>query len=178
MLIQGRNREEIEQQMGQLRASSEEQARLQLKQFFIMAKVSDKLEIEVSEEEINGHIAQVAAMRGKRPEKMREELIKDGSLAQFSLQVREEKCIDKLLETAKITEVEETKEKKTAKKAVKKTAKKAAKKSEEKTEEKKAVKKAVKKTAKKTTKKKDSDEDLEKKRETAKSKRKKSEPKS
>lgn len=160
MLIQGRSREEIEQQMGQLRASSEEQAKLQVKQFFIMAKVADKLQVEVSEEEINGHIAQVAAMRGKRPEKMRDELLKDGSLAQFSMQVREEKCIDKLLETAKITEVEGTK------------AKKAEKKTEEKTE-----KKAVKKTVKKTAKKKE-DADLEKKRETAKSKRKKSEPKS
>lgn len=33
MLIQGKQREEIEQQMGQLRASSEDQAKEQLKQF-------------------------------------------------------------------------------------------------------------------------------------------------
>ena len=34
----------------------------------------------------------------------------DGSLAQFRLQVRENKCITKILETAKITEVEPKKE--------------------------------------------------------------------
>lgn len=169
MLIQGRQREEIEQQMGQLRASSEDQAKEQLKQFFVMAKVADQLEIEVTEEEINGHIAQVAAYRGKRPEKMREELIKDGSLAQFSMQVREEKCIDKILESAVVTEVDQVKEKPAAKKAKKKTAKKkAAPKSEKADTEKKP---AAKKTAKKE------ESDLESKREAAKSKRKKADKK-
>ena len=177
MLIQGRSREEIEQQMGQLRASSEDQAKEQLKQFFIMDKVADKLDVEVTEEEINGHIAQVAAMRGKRPEKMREELIKDGSIAQFSMQIREEKCVDKLLETAEITEVDEQKESKPAtKKTSKKTADKeaATESGEKKTAKKKTTKK---KTAKKKTKKKSEEDDLESKRESAKSKRKKSEPK-
>jgi trigger factor len=179
MLIQGKQREEIEQQMGQLRASSEDQAKEQLKQFFIMAKVADKLEVEVTEEEINGHIAQVAAYRGKRPEKMREELIKDGSLSQFSLQVREDKCIDKMLESAKITEVDQVKEKPAAKK---KTAKKVAKKAAPKAKKadsdaKPAAKKAVKKTAKKAVKKEDADGDLETKRSATRAKRKKADPK-
>jgi len=162
MLIQGKQREEIEQQMGQLRASSEDQAKEQLKQFFIMAKVADKLEVEVTEEEINGHIAQVAAYRGKRPEKMREELLKDGSLDQFSMQVREDKCIDKILESATVTEVDEVKEKPAAKKkaAKKKTAKKTAPKAE-----------------KKTAKKKDDEGDIETKREATKTKRKKADKK-
>ncbi|MEN8128540.1 MAG: trigger factor, partial [Planctomycetota bacterium] len=106
MLMQGMAKEQIDEQMDQLRASSEQQAADQLKSYFIMDKIADKFEVEVSEEEINGHIAYVAAMRGRRPEKMREELARDGSLAQFALQVREEKCIEKILEKAKITEVE------------------------------------------------------------------------
>ncbi|MBW8017766.1 MAG: trigger factor [Planctomycetes bacterium] len=173
MLIQGRQREEIEQQMGQLRASSEDQAKEQLKQFFIMAKVADKFEVEVTEEEINGHIAQVAAYRGKRPEKMREELSKDGSLAQFSLQIREEKCIDKILESATITEIDQVKEKPAAKK---KTAKKTAKKKAAPKAEKAPEKPAAKKTSKKTAKKKD-EGDIEAKREATKTKRKKAEKK-
>ena len=95
-----------------------------------MDKVADKLDINVSEEEINGHIAQLAIQRGQRPERMREEMVRDGSLAQFSLEVRQNKCIAKLLETAKITyKKPENKPKKTmkiAKKSAKKTAKKAA----------------------------------------------------
>lgn len=114
LMIRGLNREQIEEQMEQLRASSEEEAKKELKMFFIMGKVAEKLEIKVSDEEVNGYIAQVAAQRGRRPEKMREELIRDGSLAQFSLQVREEKCIGKLLESAKITEVKPLKKPKSS----------------------------------------------------------------
>jgi outer membrane biosynthesis protein TonB len=84
-----------------------------------MAKVAEKFKIDVSEEEINGHIAQLAAQRGHRPERMREEMERDGSLAQFKMQVRENKCIAKLLESAKVTEVEPKKETKKAEKPAK-----------------------------------------------------------
>jgi len=123
LLMRGLSREQIEEQMEQLRASSEQQAKEQLKTFFIMDKVAEKLAIDVSEEEINGYIAQLALQRGQRPERMREEMVRNGSLTQFRLQVREDKCIAKLLESAKITEVEvekETKKTKKAKKAAKK----------------------------------------------------------
>jgi trigger factor len=144
MLMQGIERDQIDQQMEALRASSEQQAKEQMKLFFIMDKIAEQFEVSVTEEEINGHIAQVAASRGRRPEKMREELARDGSLAQFSLQIREQKCIERILEKAKIKEVQPAKaKKKTAKKASKKIAEKA------KAEPKKTTKKAEKKTAKK-----------------------------
>ncbi len=141
LLMQGMDAEKVEAQMEELRASSETQAAEQLKVFFIMDEIADKLDISVTEEEINGYIAQVAMQRGRRPEKMREELLRNGSLAQFSMQAREQKCIDKLLENAKISEV-----------APKTTAKKTTKK---KTTTKKIA--AKKTTKKKTTKKKESD---------------------
>ncbi|MCJ7728945.1 MAG: trigger factor [Sedimentisphaerales bacterium] len=123
LLQRGLTREQIEEHMEQLRAGSEQQAAEQLKTFFIMDKVADKLGVEVSEEEINGYIAQLAVQRGQRPERMREQMVRDGSLSQLRLQVRENKCIAKLLESAKITEVElEKKPKKAGAKAVKKTA--------------------------------------------------------
>ena len=123
LLMQNTDSDVVKEKMQNLQASSEEQATEQMKLFFIMDKIADKLEIEVSPEEINGQIAQIAIQQGRRPEKMREELARDGSLAQFTLQLREQKCIEKMLETAKVNEVDEvTKtEKKTAKK---KTAKK------------------------------------------------------
>ncbi|MBE0537049.1 MAG: trigger factor [Phycisphaerae bacterium] len=119
MLMRGLPREQVEQQMQQLRASSDEQAQEQLKLFFIMDKVAEKLEITASEEEINGHIAQIAAQRNRRPDKVREELAKDGSLAQFALQVREQKCIEKILESAKISDVKPDQKKDKPKKAAK-----------------------------------------------------------
>ena len=85
-----------------------------------MDKIAGKLDIDVSEEEVNGYIANLAVQRGQRPERLREQMMRDGSLGQFKLQVREEKCIAKLLESAKITEVKpKDKVKKTAKTAKK-----------------------------------------------------------
>ncbi|MHC4641234.1 MAG: trigger factor [Planctomycetota bacterium] len=131
LLMRGLPREQIDEQMEQLRAGSEQQAEQQLKTFFIMDKIADKLEMDVTDEEINGHIAQLAIQRRQRPEQMREQMLRDGSLTQFTLQVREEKCISKLLESAKITEKKAKKVKeKTAKKTAKKTPKKTAKKAE------------------------------------------------
>jgi trigger factor len=131
LLMRGLSREQIEEQIEQLQAGSEQQAERQLKTFFIMDKVADEFKIEVDEEEINGQIARLAMQRGQRPEKMREQMERDGSLAQFSLEVRQDKCIAKLLETAKITEKKREKKarkpKKSAKKPAKKVAKKAAK---------------------------------------------------
>jgi trigger factor len=126
LMIRGLSREQIEQQMEQLQASSEEQAKEQLKAFFVMDKVADKLGIEVTEEEINGHIAQLAIQQGQRPERLKDEMTRNGSLAQFKLEVRQNKCIAKLLESAKITEKEPEKiPEKPAKKAAKKPHKKA-----------------------------------------------------
>ena len=126
LMIRGLSREQIEKQMEQLQASSEEQAREQLKAFFVMDKVADKLGIEVTEEEINGHIAQLAIQQGQRPERLKDEMTRNGSLAQFKLEIRQNKCIAKLLESAKITEKEPEKiPEKPAKKAAKKPHKKA-----------------------------------------------------
>jgi len=133
LMQRGLSREQLEEQMEQLQASSEQQAKEQLKTFFIMDKIAEKLEIEVSEEEINGHIAQLAIQQGQRPERMREQMLRDGSLTQFRLQVREDKCIAKLLESAKITEKKAEKKAKKAGKTVEKPAKKPPKKTVKKT---------------------------------------------
>lgn len=118
LLLQGVSREQIQEQLHELRAASEEQAKQQVKLFFIMDKIAEKLGIEVSEEEINGYIAQVAVQKGQRPEKMRQEMARDGSLANFALQIREEKCIKELFKSAKIKEVQPDKKAKKKKKAV------------------------------------------------------------
>ena len=132
LIMRGLSREQVEEQMEQLQAGSEQQAERQLKTFFIMDKVAEKLDISVSEEEINGHIAQLAVQRHQRPEQMKEQMARDGSLAQFGLEIRQNKCISKLLETAEVTEKKAKKEKKSKRKtekSPKKTAKKTTKKS-------------------------------------------------
>lgn len=120
LMMRGLSREQVSEHMEQLQASSEEQAKKQLKTFFIMDKISEKFEIEVSEEEINGYIAQLAVERGQRPERMKEQMEHDGSLAQFKMEVRQNKCIEKLLESAKITEKKPSKKVKKTEKVSKK----------------------------------------------------------
>ncbi len=125
LLKRGLPPEEIDRQIQQIQAASEQQAKQQLKTFFIMDKVADKLGIEVTDEEINGQIAALAIQRRQRPERLKEQLTRDGSLAQFKLQVREDKCVAALLVSAKIKDVEPEKKppkaKKTAKVAKKRT---------------------------------------------------------
>ncbi len=134
MLLQGVKPEEITEKIDELKAASDVQAREQLKAFFVMDAVAKKLGIEATPEEINGYIAQAAIYRQMRPEKLREQMARDGSLADAALEIREIKCIDKILETAKIIEVEPQKIEEKRKKAADKMTEK--------------VKKAVKKTAK------------------------------
>jgi FKBP-type peptidyl-prolyl cis-trans isomerase (trigger factor) len=146
LFSQGLSQEKIEEHIQQLQASSEEQAKEQLKTYFIMDKVAKKLEIEVSDEELNGHIAQLAIQRQQRPERLREQMAANGTLSQFKLQVQEDNCINKLLESAKINEVEPKKNPKKTKKTAKKTTKKTTKKKA--TTEKKNKKTTKKKTSK------------------------------
>jgi trigger factor len=109
LLSQGLKSEQVAEQMESLKASSEDQAKEQLKTFFVIDKVCDKLDIEVTDEEVNGSIAQLAIQRGQRPERMREQMERDGSLSQFKLEIRQNKCISKLLESANIIEDEPSK---------------------------------------------------------------------
>jgi hypothetical protein len=60
----------------------------------------------VDEAELNGRIAMLAAQRGRRPEKLKQEMAKDGTLANLYLQMREQKALDQVLEGAQIEEVD------------------------------------------------------------------------
>lgn len=132
LMMQGVEKEQLDKNIEQLKASTELQAKEQLKVFFIMDKIAEKLDIKTTDEEINGHIAHLAMQKHIRPERMKEEMQRDGSLEQFKLQVREQKCVTKLLESAKITEVEPKAAKPKAEKAETHKHKKTTEKTEEK----------------------------------------------
>ena len=87
-------------------ASEQNPAARELKLFFILQQISNQQNVDVDEAELNGRIALLAAQRGRRPEKMKQDMAKDGSLSNLYIQMREQKAIDRLLETAQIEEVE------------------------------------------------------------------------
>ena len=78
----------------------------ELKLHFILEEIAEKLEIKVTEEEINGQIAAIARAYGRRFDRVRDELGRDNGLESLYLQLRDDKCLDHILEKAKITEAE------------------------------------------------------------------------
>ncbi len=106
LAYQGVPEQEIDQRVAEQRSASEEEVQKQLKHFFILNKVAKQLEVEASEAEVNGQIASMAIQRGRRPEKMRKELIKSGELEQIFVQIRERKTLEAILTKSKVTEVD------------------------------------------------------------------------
>lgn len=106
LAYQGTPEQEVEQQLAEMRSGSEEEARRQLKLFFIIDQAAKNLEVEVADAEINGRIAMMAMQQGRRPEKLRQDMHRRGEIEQIYLQLREQKTLDKVLEKAKVTEVE------------------------------------------------------------------------
>ena len=54
----------------------------------------------------------LAAQRGVRPEKLKQEMAKDGTLANLYIQLREQKAVDTIIATAEIEDVDVVAEKK------------------------------------------------------------------
>jgi trigger factor len=106
LLMRGIPREQVEAQLDALRGGAKDEAVRHLRLFFILQKIAADQNVDVDEAELNGRIAMLAAQRGRRPEKVKQEMSKDGTLAEMYLQMREQKAVDKLLESAQIEEVE------------------------------------------------------------------------
>lgn len=105
MLYRGISPDEVEVRVAELRESSVEEARQGLKMFFILSRLAEQMSIEVSDQEINGRVAMLAAQRGVRPEQLRAQLAQEGRLQQIALQIREHKTLDRVLEKASVEEI-------------------------------------------------------------------------
>ncbi len=105
LMYRGVDPSEIEQKMAELRGASTESARNELKQFFILNKAAEELDVQIQNEEINARIVQMAMQQNKRPEQVVEELQKSGQAQTLMQQVREHKTIDQILSDAEVEEV-------------------------------------------------------------------------
>src|SRR5687767_6616027 len=106
LMMRGMPREAVEANLEKLSGGAKDEGIRELKLFFILQKVAAEQNVDVDEAELNGRIAMLAAQRGRRPEKMKQEMSKDGTLANLYIQLREQKAVDKILETAEVEEVE------------------------------------------------------------------------
>jgi len=105
LMMRGIPREQVEANIERLRGGAREEAARELKLFFILQKLATDQNVDVDEAELNGRIAMLAAQQDRRPEKIKQDMAKDGSLANLYVQMREQKAVDKVLESAHIEEV-------------------------------------------------------------------------
>src|SRR5581483_9928574 len=106
LMMRGLPREQIEANIEKLRHGAREEAIKELKLYFILQKIATDQQVDVDEGELNGRVAMIAAQRGLRPEKLKQQMAKDGTLANLYVTMREQKAVDKLLEKAQIEEVD------------------------------------------------------------------------
>ena len=97
---------EVDKLLDEIKASAKQDSARDLKLFFIMEKLGEKFDVDVTEEEMNAQIAQIAASQGSRFDKVRDQLIKEGGAESLFLQLRDEKIVNQLLEKAKVSETE------------------------------------------------------------------------
>ncbi|MCC5830563.1 MAG: trigger factor [Phycisphaeraceae bacterium] len=103
---EGVPRQEIEHRLAEMRSSTEESSRKEMKLFFTLARIAEQLGLDVSSAEVNGRISQIAMRRRMRPEKVRDELQRTGQIEQVFMQLREEKTLNALLDRARINNQE------------------------------------------------------------------------
>ncbi len=123
---QGVPEEEIAKHADDLRTSAREQVVAELKLHFILEEIAENFDIDVTEEEVNTHIAAIARQMNRRFDRVRDELIRENRIYDLYCDIRDEKCIDRILSTAEIVEpkdAEKSPEKPARKKAARKTAK-------------------------------------------------------
>ena len=105
MLQQGLEPEEVEGKLAEIREQSTEQTINRMKGLFLIARLVEKYEISVSEQELNGSIATMAMRQGVRPDKLRSELAKENRLQQLAMTVRDRKTMDQLVAEMKQNDV-------------------------------------------------------------------------
>ena len=105
LLDRGMAPDDVERELAQMCTDSEAQARDRLKLFFLMRRLGEHFKIDVSEQEVNGRIATIAAQHGQRPDQLRTELVKTGRINEVARMVFEQKAADRVIAVAKIEEV-------------------------------------------------------------------------
>lgn len=97
---------DVDKRLDEIRVGAREEAVRELKLLFIMEKLAESISVDVSEAEVNALIASIARNQGARFDRVRDQLIKDGSIENLVYQIRDDKILEQLLVKAKVTDVE------------------------------------------------------------------------
>ncbi len=106
LMYQGVDPDTIEERLADMRESSNEVATRELKLFFVLDKLAHDSEVQITEQDVQGAIIQMAMARGVQPAQLRDELIQSGQIQAIAQQVREHKTLDAVLDKCKVNEVD------------------------------------------------------------------------
>lgn len=112
---------EVQARTDELRAKAQDQVVRDLKLFFVLQRIAEERKIDVSEEQLNAAIANIARQSNKRFDRVRDELSKNDGLFSLYLVLRDRNVLENLLEEAEIVESEAPAKEKTAKKTKKRS---------------------------------------------------------
>jgi FKBP-type peptidyl-prolyl cis-trans isomerase (trigger factor) len=105
LLSRGVDPASVETRIAELRGKSEKTAKDRLKLFFIMARLAEHFGVQVTEQELNGRIAMMAAQQNMRPEQMRAQIEKAGRGSEVVSMIRDSKVADRIISQAKVSDI-------------------------------------------------------------------------
>lgn len=103
LATRGLDNDEIEAHLAEMRTKGDTAIQDRLRIFFILGRLAQHFEIQVTESEVNRKIADLAASRNERPEQVRAELAKNNQIRGMGIQIQQEKSVDRIVDTAKVT---------------------------------------------------------------------------
>lgn len=95
---------EVRARETELRRNSLTTTRKNLKQHFILDRIADQENLEVTDSDIDGEIMVMAMQAGENPRRVRSRLVKSGRIENLVAQIRERKAVDVILASAKFTD--------------------------------------------------------------------------
>jgi trigger factor len=93
--------EEIEKRLGDIQGATTERAARDLRLHFILGALAKQEKVEVSDAEVDARIRFIAAQQSRKPDRVREDMARDGSLESLQGQIMEDKVLRNLLEKAR-----------------------------------------------------------------------------
>lgn len=105
LMYRGFEPQQIEEHLALIRSGSADAAVRELKLLFILNTAADNLNVQVTEQDMNARIVQMAMERNVRPDKMRDEIIRSGAAHGILRQIREHKAMDAILSKATISDI-------------------------------------------------------------------------
>ncbi|MEZ6068499.1 MAG: trigger factor [Planctomycetaceae bacterium] len=97
---------EIRAREGELRQNSLTTTRQNLKQHFILDRVAEEENVDVTGADVETEIMMMAMQSGENPRRVRSRLIKSGMIENLEAQIRERKAVDVILANAKFKDIE------------------------------------------------------------------------